>query len=117
MGLATSPLASALGVGFGLPVVLVGVPIHVALVVAGRRSLGLTCWLRERAAQVPGPRAKLLAAAASHSSRPSMGMSLGCEGGPDTCRARYDSIWQRQREFVATRGRRHGASRRSATLR
>ena len=40
MGLATSPLALALGVGFDLPLVLVGVPIRVALVVAGRRSLG-----------------------------------------------------------------------------
>jgi hypothetical protein len=40
MGLATSPLALALGVGFALPLVLVGVPIRVALVLAGRRSLG-----------------------------------------------------------------------------
>ena len=39
MGLATSPLALALGVGFDLPLVLVGVPIRVALVLAGRRSL------------------------------------------------------------------------------
>jgi len=40
MGLATSPVALALGVGFGLPLILVGVPIRVALVLAGRRSLG-----------------------------------------------------------------------------
>jgi hypothetical protein len=40
MGLATSPLALALGVGFGLPLVLFGVPIRVALVLAGRRRLG-----------------------------------------------------------------------------
>jgi len=40
MGLATSPVALALGVGFALPLVLVGVPIRVALVLAGRRSLG-----------------------------------------------------------------------------
>ncbi|HEY4768628.1 MAG TPA: hypothetical protein VII26_06840 [Candidatus Limnocylindria bacterium] len=40
MGLATSPVALALGVGFGLPLILVGVPIRVALVMAGRRSLG-----------------------------------------------------------------------------
>ena len=40
MGLATSPLALALGVGFALPIVLIGVPIRVALVLAGRRSLG-----------------------------------------------------------------------------
>ena len=40
IGLATSPLSLALGVGFALPLVLVGVPVRVALVVAGRRSLG-----------------------------------------------------------------------------
>jgi hypothetical protein len=40
MGLATSPLALALGVGFGLPIVLFGVPIRVPLVLAGRRRLG-----------------------------------------------------------------------------
>ena len=40
LGLATSPLALALGVGFDLPLVLVGVPLRVALVLAGRRSLG-----------------------------------------------------------------------------
>jgi len=40
LGLATSPLALALGVGFDLPLVLVGVPIRMALVFAGRRSLG-----------------------------------------------------------------------------
>ena len=40
MGLATSPFALALGVGFALPLVLVGVPIRVALVLAGRRSRG-----------------------------------------------------------------------------
>ena len=40
VGLATSPLVLALGGGFALPLVLVGVPIRVALVVAGRRSLG-----------------------------------------------------------------------------
>ena len=40
LGLATSPVALALGVGFDLPLILVGVPIRVALVLAGRRSLG-----------------------------------------------------------------------------
>ena len=40
MALVTSPLALALGIGFALPLVLVGVPIRVALVLAGRRSLG-----------------------------------------------------------------------------
>jgi hypothetical protein len=40
LGLATSPLALALGVGFDVRLVLVGVPIRVALVFAGRRSLG-----------------------------------------------------------------------------
>jgi hypothetical protein len=33
-------VALVLGVGFALPLVLVGVPIRVALVLAGRRSLG-----------------------------------------------------------------------------
>jgi len=40
LGLMTSPLALALGVGFDLPLILVGAPIRVALVLAGRRSLG-----------------------------------------------------------------------------
>jgi hypothetical protein len=40
VGLATSPVSLALGVGFALPLILVGVPIRVALVLAGRRSLG-----------------------------------------------------------------------------
>ncbi len=40
LGLATSPLALALGVGFDLPVILLGVPVRVALVLVGRRSLG-----------------------------------------------------------------------------
>ncbi len=40
LGLATSPLALALGVGFALPLILIGVPVRVALVLAGRRSLG-----------------------------------------------------------------------------
>ena len=40
LGLATSPVALALGVGFGLPLVLVGVPVRAALVFGGRRSLG-----------------------------------------------------------------------------
>ena len=40
LGLATSPVALALGMGFDLPLILVGVPIRVALVLAGRRSLG-----------------------------------------------------------------------------
>ena len=40
LGLATSPLALALGLGFDLPLILLGVPIRVALVLAGRRSLG-----------------------------------------------------------------------------
>jgi hypothetical protein len=39
LGLATSPVALALGAGFALPFLLAGVPIRVALVVAGRRSL------------------------------------------------------------------------------
>lgn len=40
LGLATSPVTLALGAGFALPLVLVGVPIRVALVLAARRSLG-----------------------------------------------------------------------------
>jgi hypothetical protein len=40
LGLATSPLALALGVGFDLPLILLGVPVRVALVLADRRSLG-----------------------------------------------------------------------------
>jgi hypothetical protein len=40
LGLATTPVALALGAGFALPFLLAGVPIRVALVVAGRRSLG-----------------------------------------------------------------------------
>jgi hypothetical protein len=39
LGLATSPLAFALGVGFALPFLLAGVPIRAALVLAARRSL------------------------------------------------------------------------------
>lgn len=39
LGLATSPFALAFGAGFALPFLLAGVPIRVALVVAGRRSL------------------------------------------------------------------------------
>jgi hypothetical protein len=39
LGLATTPVALALGVGFALPFLLAGVPIRVALVLAGRRSL------------------------------------------------------------------------------
>jgi hypothetical protein len=39
LGLATSPLALALGLGFALPFLLAGVPIRAALVLAGRRSL------------------------------------------------------------------------------
>lgn len=39
IGLATSPVALALGVGFALPFLLVAVPIRVALILAGRRSL------------------------------------------------------------------------------
>ena len=40
LGLATSPLVLALGAGFGLPLILLGVPVRVALVLVGRRSLG-----------------------------------------------------------------------------
>jgi hypothetical protein len=39
LGLATSPLAFALGLGFALPFLLAGVPIRAALVLAGRRGL------------------------------------------------------------------------------
>ena len=39
LGLVTSPLAFALGLGFELPLVLIGVPIRVARVLAGRRGL------------------------------------------------------------------------------
>jgi hypothetical protein len=39
LGLATSPFALALGVGFALPFLLVGVPIRAAFVLAGRRGL------------------------------------------------------------------------------
>jgi len=39
LGLATTPVALALGVGFALPFLLAGVPIRTALVLAGRRSL------------------------------------------------------------------------------
>lgn len=39
LGLATSPLALALGAGFALPFLLAGVPLRAALVLAGRRSL------------------------------------------------------------------------------
>jgi hypothetical protein len=39
LGLATSIPAVVLGAGFALPFVLVGVPIRVALALAGRRHL------------------------------------------------------------------------------
>jgi hypothetical protein len=39
LGLATTPAALFLGAGFALPFLLVGVPIRVALVLAGRRNL------------------------------------------------------------------------------
>ena len=39
LGLATSPVALALGAGFALPFLLAGIPLAGALVVAGRRSL------------------------------------------------------------------------------
>ena len=39
LGLATSPVSLALGAGFALPFLLAGIPIGVALVLAGRRSL------------------------------------------------------------------------------
>jgi hypothetical protein len=38
LGLATSPAALVLGAGFALPFLLAGVPIRVALLLAGRRS-------------------------------------------------------------------------------
>jgi hypothetical protein len=40
LGLATSPAAFILAAGFALPFLLIGVPIRVALVLAGRRSGG-----------------------------------------------------------------------------
>jgi hypothetical protein len=40
LGLATTPLASSLGIGFALPFLLLLAPIRAALVVAGWRSLG-----------------------------------------------------------------------------
>lgn len=39
LGLATSPVALILGAGFALPFLLAGVPLRVALLLAGRRSL------------------------------------------------------------------------------
>ena len=39
LGLVTSPLTFLLGLGFALPFLLVGVPIRLALTMAGRRSL------------------------------------------------------------------------------
>ena len=39
LGLATSPAALGLGVGFALPFLLVGVPIRAALILASRRGL------------------------------------------------------------------------------
>jgi hypothetical protein len=39
LGLVTTPAAMILAVGFALPFLIVGVPIRVALVLAGRRSL------------------------------------------------------------------------------
>jgi hypothetical protein len=39
LGLATTPIALALGVGFALPFLLVGAPIRASLAFAGRRSL------------------------------------------------------------------------------
>jgi hypothetical protein len=39
LGLATTPAALLMAAGFALPFLLVGVPIRVALVLAGRRSL------------------------------------------------------------------------------
>jgi hypothetical protein len=39
LGLATSPIALVLGAGFALPFLLVGVPIRLGLLLAGRRSL------------------------------------------------------------------------------
>jgi hypothetical protein len=40
LGLATSPAAFALGVGFAVPILLVTVPIRVALILSRRRRLG-----------------------------------------------------------------------------
>ena len=40
LGLATTPFAFGLGVGFALPFLLLGAPIRASLVIAGRRSLG-----------------------------------------------------------------------------
>ena len=39
LGIATTPLAFGLGVGFALPFLLVGVPMRVAFALAGRRGL------------------------------------------------------------------------------
>jgi hypothetical protein len=39
LGLATTPLALILAAGFALPFLLIGVPLRVALVFTGRRSL------------------------------------------------------------------------------
>jgi hypothetical protein len=39
LGLGTTPFALALGAGFALPFLLIGVPIRAALVVNGRRNL------------------------------------------------------------------------------
>jgi hypothetical protein len=40
LGLATSPVVFALGVGFAVPILLVTVPIRVALILSRRRRLG-----------------------------------------------------------------------------
>lgn len=40
LGLATSPLVFALGVGFAVPFLLVTAPIRVALILSGRRTSG-----------------------------------------------------------------------------
>jgi len=39
LGIATTPLAFGLGVGFALPFLLAGVPMRVAFALAGRRDL------------------------------------------------------------------------------
>ena len=39
LALATNPVALVLGLGFALPFLLAGIPLRVALIVAGRRSL------------------------------------------------------------------------------
>ena len=39
LGLATSPIALVLSIGFALPILLVGIPIRVALVLGGRKGL------------------------------------------------------------------------------